>query len=387
MPPPAAAFETFSVTTRQERIALLEKIIDAYKARSKDIAAAISDEMGAPLTDGPACAGRRRPRSPDVDLAGAEGLFTSRRRSARPTVVREPDPARVGHDHPMELAAQPDRLQGRAGDRGGCAVDPEAVARSTPTSTRHLRRGLHEAGVPKGVFNLVNGEGPVVGVASTPPRRIDLISFTGSTRAGVESRTRGHTIKRVSARARRQVAERHPAETPTSPRRSPVASRTMMQQLGPVLGRADTDDRAAERNTRRRRSRRRSPTDEGQATRRPKALLLVPWSIARSRSRSRRLIGDGRRRGRDRRRRRSGPARRRHRGLLREARPCSPTDQRDDRRARGDLRSGDDDHSAPGRGRSDRDGERHALRPRPATCCRVGRERASASAVQSAPAT
>ena len=70
---------------------------------------------------------------------------------------------------------------------------------------------LDEAGVPKGVFNLVNGDGPTVGAAMAAHPDIDMVSFTGSTRAGIEvaKRARRHGQARRPG-ARRQVAEHHP---------------------------------------------------------------------------------------------------------------------------------------------------------------------------------
>ena len=78
---------------------------------------------------------------------------------------------------------------------------------------------LHEAGVPKGVFNLVNGHGPEVGAAISAHPGVDMVSFTGSTRAGIEVAKRAApTVKRVS----QELGGKSPnivLETRTSPRR------------------------------------------------------------------------------------------------------------------------------------------------------------------------
>ena len=93
----------------------------------------------------------------------------------------------------------------------------------TPTSALIFAEILHEAGVPKGVFNLLNGLGPEVGAAMSEHPDIDIISFTGSTRAGVDVAKRAApTVKGVSQElggSRRTSS----STTPTSPRRSPPA--------------------------------------------------------------------------------------------------------------------------------------------------------------------
>ena len=77
------AFETFSQTSREERVALLSKIIEVYKTRMKDIGAAVSDEMGAPLPMAETAAGRRRPRPHRRHARRAEELSFRGDRSAR----------------------------------------------------------------------------------------------------------------------------------------------------------------------------------------------------------------------------------------------------------------------------------------------------------------
>ena len=82
----------------------------------------------------------------------------------------------------------------------------------SPTSVIILAEILHAAGVPKGVFNLVNGDGPIVGAAISSHPDIDLVSFTGSTRAGIlVAEAAAPTVKRVLAGAGGQVGQHHPA--------------------------------------------------------------------------------------------------------------------------------------------------------------------------------
>ena len=119
------AFETFSQTSREERVALLTKIIEVYKTRMKDIGAAVSDEMGAPL-----------PMAEKLQAGAGLGHIAVHARSAQELSVRGDDRLRHGgaragrrhrHDHAVELAAEPDRLQGRARARRRLHHDPEAV--------------------------------------------------------------------------------------------------------------------------------------------------------------------------------------------------------------------------------------------------------------------
>ena len=110
-----AAFETFSLTSKDERLALLDSIIGVYAGRMEELADIISQEMGAPLwlaQAAQAAAGlghlaTARAVLADFEFETADGHHADRARAGR----------RVRDDHAVELAAQPDRLQGRAGAR------------------------------------------------------------------------------------------------------------------------------------------------------------------------------------------------------------------------------------------------------------------------------
>jgi aldehyde dehydrogenase (NAD+) len=190
------AFETFSVTTREERIALLEKIIDAYKARSKEIGAAISDEMGAPL-----------PMAERAQAGAGLGHLMStlqvlkdyhfEEKVGTATVVREPIGV-VGMITPWNWPLNQIACKVAPAIAAGCTMILKP-SEFTPTSALIFAEVMHAAGVPKGVFNLVNGLGPEVGVAMSEHEGIDMISFTGSTRAGIDVAKRAaNTVKRVS---------------------------------------------------------------------------------------------------------------------------------------------------------------------------------------------
>lgn len=190
------AFETFSVTTREERVALLEKIMAVYKTRMKDIGAAVSDEMGAPL-----------PMAEKLQAGAGLGHIASTLEVLKTyefeenlpgaTVVREPLGV-IGMITPWNWPLNQIACKVAPAIAAGCTMILKP-SEYTPTSALIFAEILHEAGVPKGVFNLVNGLGPDVGVAMSEHPDIDMISFTGSTRAGIDVAKRAaNTVKRVS---------------------------------------------------------------------------------------------------------------------------------------------------------------------------------------------
>ena len=190
------AFVTFSQTTREERVALLEKIIAVYKTRMKDIGAAVSDEMGAPL-----------PMAEKMQAGAGLGHIAStldvlktyhfEEQLPGATVVREPLGV-VGMITPWNWPLNQIACKVAPALAAGCTMILKP-SEYTPSSALIFAEILHEAGVPKGVFNLINGLGPEVGVAMSEHPDIDMISFTGSTRAGIDVAKRAaNTVKRVS---------------------------------------------------------------------------------------------------------------------------------------------------------------------------------------------
>ena len=190
------AFVTYSQTSREERIALLEKIIEIYKGRMKDIGAAVSDEMGAPL-----------PMAERLQAGAGLGHIAStlevlknyhfEENIGTATVVREPVGV-IGMITPWNWPLNQIACKVAPALAAGCTMILKP-SEFTPSSALIFAEILHEAGVPKGVFNLVNGLGPEVGAAMSEHPDIDMISFTGSTRAGVDVAKRAApTVKRVS---------------------------------------------------------------------------------------------------------------------------------------------------------------------------------------------
>jgi aldehyde dehydrogenase (NAD+) len=191
-----AAFPSYSMTSREERIALMEKIIGLYQGRLGEFAELISMEMGAPkwlaqAAQAPAGLGH---------LMGAltalkEYEFAYSKGNTR--IIREP----IGVCALVTPWNWPiNQITCKVGPAlaSGCTMvlKPSEMA---PLDALLLADILHEAGVPKGVFNLVNGDGPGVGAAMSSHPDVDFVSFTGSTGAGVQvAINAAPTVKRVA---------------------------------------------------------------------------------------------------------------------------------------------------------------------------------------------
>jgi aldehyde dehydrogenase (NAD+) len=190
------AFETYSETSVEERLALLQRIIEVYKAKSSEMAEAISAEMGAPVSLA------RKAQAPAglahlAEVAKVLGQFKFEELKGSTLMRKEP----IGvcglitpWNWPMNQIA--------------CKVGPALAAGCTmvlkpselaPLSAYLFAQILDEAGVPAGVFNLVNGDGPTVGAAIASHPDVAMVSFTGSTRAGVAVATAAApTVKRIT---------------------------------------------------------------------------------------------------------------------------------------------------------------------------------------------
>ena len=191
-----AAFETYSQTTREERVELLTRIVDVYKNRIPEVARAISEEMGAPMglamaAQAPAGLGHFLSTLSVLKRFEFEEDFGSSR------VIREPAGV-CGLITPWNWPINQIACKVAPALAAGCTMvlKPSEVA---PFNAILFAEILDEAGVPAGVFNLVNGDGPTVGVAISSHPDVDMVSFTGSTRAGIEvARNAAPTVKRVA---------------------------------------------------------------------------------------------------------------------------------------------------------------------------------------------
>ncbi|MEM9438013.1 MAG: aldehyde dehydrogenase family protein, partial [Pseudomonadota bacterium] len=179
-----SAFESWSRTAPSERKDLIETILEVYKKRSEDMSQAISMEMGAPIT----MARNSQTTSGDWHI---EGFLEAFEEIEWESVINDKTGERIHRDPigvvgmitpwnwPMNQVA----LKVIPALAAGCTMilKPSEIA---PLSSIVWTEVMHEAGTPAGVFNMVNGDGAGVGTQLSEHMDVDMISFTGSTRAG-----------------------------------------------------------------------------------------------------------------------------------------------------------------------------------------------------------
>jgi aldehyde dehydrogenase (NAD+) len=189
------AFKTFSQTSREERLALMDRIVEEYKKRMPDLAKSMAIEMGAPIsfaTMAQAPAGL----SGFLGTIPALQNFSFSEQHGANMVAYEPIGV-VGMITPWNWPINQISLK----------VAPCIAAGNTmvlkpseecPGNAAIFAEVMDAAGVPPGVFNLVQGDGPTVGAAIAAHPGIDMVSFTGSTRAGIlVAKAAADTVKRV----------------------------------------------------------------------------------------------------------------------------------------------------------------------------------------------
>lgn len=191
-----AAFDSFSQTTKEERLELLGRIIEAYKARLGDLAVATSQEMGAPMglaskAQAPAGLGHLISTvSALKNFEFSEDIGTTR--------VEYEAIGVCGFITPWNWPLNQITAKVGPAIAAGCTMvlKPSEIA---PLNAIIFAEIMDAAGVPAGVFNLVNGDGPTVGSALSSHPDVDMMSFTGSTRAGIEvAKNAAPTVKRVA---------------------------------------------------------------------------------------------------------------------------------------------------------------------------------------------
>ncbi|MEO1796089.1 MAG: aldehyde dehydrogenase family protein [Pseudomonadota bacterium] len=179
-----AAFDTWSETSPAERKALIEAIYEAYKTHAEEMSQAISMEMGAPID----MARSSQTPSGTWHIEGFLKTFdnieweTVRDEKSGERIHREPIGV-VGMITPWNWPMNQVTLKVIPALAAGCTMvlKPSEVA---PLSSYVFTKIMHEAGAPAGVYNMVNGDGPGVGTQLSEHMDVDMISFTGSTRAG-----------------------------------------------------------------------------------------------------------------------------------------------------------------------------------------------------------
>jgi aldehyde dehydrogenase (NAD+) len=189
------AFAGWSQSPREERLVLLARIIEEYRRRYDDIAAAVTEEMGAPRM----LAHKSQARLGLDHLEAAAGVlrdFCFQEQRGSTLLVKEPIGV-CGFITPWNWPLNQIACKVVPALLTGCTMvlKPSEIA---PFSAQVWSEVLHAAGVPAGVYNLVHGDGPTVGAALAAHPDVDMVSFTGSARAGVEvARTAATTVKRV----------------------------------------------------------------------------------------------------------------------------------------------------------------------------------------------
>jgi len=190
------AFETYSETTVEQRVALLGRIIAVYQSHMDEMAETISQEMGAPLWLAKA-AQAPAGLAHFVEIVKVLGHFQFEE-SKGSTLLRKEAVGVCGLITPWNWPMNQIACKVAPALAAGCTVvlKPSELA---PLSAYLLSQILDEAGVPQGVFNMVNGDGPTVGFAISSHPDIAMVSFTGSTRGGVAVATAAApTVKRVT---------------------------------------------------------------------------------------------------------------------------------------------------------------------------------------------
>ena len=191
-----AAFDSWSQSSRDERLAVLDKILAGIKERSEELAQAISKEMGAPISF-----------ARTAQVGTALGHFSTARKiladfefeEARGTsqIVKEPVGV-CGFITPWNWPLNQVSCKVAPAIATGCTMVLKPSEQS-PVSAMILAEIIADAGLPAGVFNMINGDGPDVGAPISSHPEIDMVSFTGSTRAGrLVSKAAADTIKRVT---------------------------------------------------------------------------------------------------------------------------------------------------------------------------------------------
>jgi aldehyde dehydrogenase (NAD+) len=191
-----AAFPGFARTTRRERLELLRAILREYEKRREDVADILSREMGAPLKFAYERQSATGTNHLTRMIAVLEG-YPFEALEGTTMIVREPIGV-VGLITPWNWPINQIVCKVAPALAAGCTMvlKPSEVA---PLNAVLWSEVMHAAGVPKGVYNMVQGEGAVVGEAMSAHPDIDMMSFTGSTRAGVRvARGAAATVKRVA---------------------------------------------------------------------------------------------------------------------------------------------------------------------------------------------
>ncbi|MAB13286.1 aldehyde dehydrogenase family protein [Parvibaculum sp.] len=190
------AFETFSKTSVEDRVALLGKILEVYQSRYGDIAEAITMEMGAPAKLSQLAQAAMGVAHLGTMIEILKGYEFEEQRGT--TTLRKEPIGVCGFITPWNWPMNQIMCKVAPAIAAGCTVVLKP-SEEAPLDAYIFAEVMDAAGVPKGVFNLVNGDGPGVGAAISSHPDVDMVSFTGSTRAGIlVAKAAADTVKRVA---------------------------------------------------------------------------------------------------------------------------------------------------------------------------------------------
>ena len=190
------AFASFSMTTSKDRLDLLRAILSEYRKRQVDIAEVLSREMGAPLAFAKGSQAPMGTLHLERMIADLEA-FRFEWMQGSTLIAKEPIGV-IGMITPWNWPINQIVCKVAPALAAGCTMvlKPSEIA---PLNAVIWSEVMHAAGVPKGVYNMVQGDGPSVGAAMSAHPGIDMMSFTGSTRAGVlVAQAAAPTVKRVA---------------------------------------------------------------------------------------------------------------------------------------------------------------------------------------------
>jgi aldehyde dehydrogenase (NAD+) len=192
-----AAFPGWAATPLEQRLALMEKLDGIQNARNSEMGEAVSYELGAPIDFANGDQAGCGPWHMGGFIKAAREFHWETQFSEHEIIVREPIGV-CGLITPWNWPVNQIVLKVLPALIAGCTVvlKPSEIA---PLSALKFAEFIHEAGFPKGVFNLVNGSGMDVGEAMSRHADVDMMSFTGSTRAGIAvQKAAAETVKRVT---------------------------------------------------------------------------------------------------------------------------------------------------------------------------------------------
>lgn len=190
------AFKSFSRNSVDERIGWLERLLESFEARKADIAKALSEEMGCPIT---AATNIQAASGPNhiKEMIRVLREFEFDKLSGTTLLTREPIGV-CGLITPWNFPVNQIVCKVAPAIAAGCTMVLKP-SEEAPLSGIVFAEIVDDAGLPPGVFNLVNGYGATVGAAISSHPDIDMVSFTGSTRAGIEvAKSAADTVKRVA---------------------------------------------------------------------------------------------------------------------------------------------------------------------------------------------